>query len=115
MDKPAQWALVGAAWFLALAVALFGFLCWQRLGHARPVLVSEAAVATAAAPSPPVQTAVCPVTGEHIVVGPDTPQVVYLGRTYYFSADRDAQGNDARTRFLMNPDAWLKGSNGGMP
>lgn len=115
MDKPAQWALVAAAWFLALAVALFGFLAWQRLGRVRLPVPAAAAPATPASPAgagqPPVPaTAVCPVTGRTVTVGPDTPRVTYRGRTYYFSTDTDAQGNDARTRFLMNPESWLSGT-----
>jgi hypothetical protein len=106
MDKPAQWALVGAAWFLAVSVALFGFLAWQRLGHAQPSPAGGAVSYAAQGDG----TAVCPVTGERLQVGPDTPTVTYLGHAYYFSTDKDAQGEDARTRFLMDPDGWIKRS-----
>lgn len=106
MDKPAQWALVGAAWFLALSVALFGFLAWQRLGRTPPPIPRGGASYAVQADG----TAVCPVTGEQVQVGPDTPTVTYLGHAYYFSTDKDAQGEDARTRFLMDPDAWIKRS-----
>jgi YHS domain-containing protein len=102
MDKPAQWALVGAAWFLAISVAVVGFLALERLGPAHP----EAAAAGVS-----VQDAgavLCPVTGKRIIVGPDTPKVIYLGKTYYFSDDRDADGVDARSRFLMDPESYLK-------
>lgn len=113
MDKPAQWALVGAAWFLAVSVAVFGFLTWQRMGAVRAPSgpLAATAGATAGSTSPwALQsdgTAVCPVTGQRLQVGPDTPTVSYLGNTYYFSADKDASGADARTRFLMDPDSWL--------
>jgi hypothetical protein len=116
VDKPAQWALVGAAWFLAVSVAVFGFLAWQRLGAVRPQAGPPAAsvagpAAAAGSASPwalqPDGTALCPVTGQRVQVGPDTPTVTYLGNTYYFSGDKDASGQDARTRFLMDPDSWL--------
>jgi len=105
MDKPAQWALVGAAWFLALSVALFGFLAWQGLGHGAPPRGPQDSTALALQSD---GTALCPVTGQRVLVGLDTPKLTYLGRTYYFSSDKDAEGQDARTRFLMDPDAWLK-------
>jgi hypothetical protein len=105
VDRPAQWALVGAAWFLALSVAVFGFLAWQRLERAAPLNVPQAAAGAWSVQTD--GTALCPVTGQRITVGPDTPRVVYLGRTYYFSDERDASGVDARTRFLMDPESWL--------
>ncbi|HTB22256.1 MAG TPA: hypothetical protein VK914_06085 [bacterium] len=107
MDRPAQWALVGAAWFLALSVAVFGYLAWQRLERVAPSSPQETAAAAVWA----VQsdgTALCPVTGERVSVGPDTPRVTYLGRTYYFSGEKDSSGVDARTRFLMDPESWLQ-------
>jgi hypothetical protein len=115
VDKPVQWALVGAAWFLAGSVAVFGFLTWQRLGSIRTpagTLAAPLGNAAATGSSSPWAlqsdgTALCPVTGQRIQVGPDTPTVTYLGNTYYFSGDKDASGQDARTRFLMDPDSWL--------
>jgi YHS domain-containing protein len=104
MDKPVQWALVGAAWFLALSVALFGYLAWQRTGSAAPAAAGSAAQWSVASDG----TAQCPVTGKRIQVGPATPKVVYMGKTYYFADDKDDQGNDARSRFLMDPDSYLK-------
>jgi len=103
VDKSAQWALVAAAWFIALSVALFGYLAWQRLGQPRPVMAASDQWGVQAD-----GTALCPVTGKRVPVGPRTSKVTYLGRTYYFSDDKDAQGEDARTRFLMDPDSWLK-------
>lgn len=103
MQKKAEWALVGAAWFLAVSVAVLGFLGYRHW------------VATPAG-APPASTwalhsdgtALCPVTGEVLKVVSATPQVNYLGTVYYFSGDKDAQGLDARTRFLMDPESFLK-------
>lgn len=104
MDKPAQWALVGAAWFLAISVAVLGFLAWRHLAggiEVAPALQgSEAALAIGA-------TAICPVTGQKVVVGPNTPHVVYQNRVYYFSDQADAAGLLPRRRFLMDPEAIL--------
>jgi YHS domain-containing protein len=99
MDKKAQWALVGAAWFLAGTVALFGWLAWQRFG----VQKDPAAALRPAADG----TVRCPVTGEALQALSSTPQLVYQGQTYYFSAAKDAEGRDARTRFLMQPELYL--------
>ena len=109
MDKPVQWALVGAAWFLAGSVAVFGFLTWQRLGAVRTPAATEGVATGSSSPwaLQPDGTALCPVTGQRVQVGPGTPTVTYLGNTYYFSGDKDASGQDARTRFLMDPDSWL--------
>jgi YHS domain-containing protein len=100
MDKKVQFSLVAAAWFAAFSVAVFGYLAWQRGLPGADGADGAAAVAGA--------TAVCPVTGRTVAVGPDTPKVVYLGRTYYFSGDKDADGHDARTRFLMDPESFVK-------
>ena len=103
MDKKAQWSLVGAAWVAALSVAVFGYLNWRRTAP-------SAAQAQASAESLVPQangTVRCPVTGELLQVGPGTPTVDYRGQVYYFSTSKDAQGNDARTRFLMDPDRYL--------
>lgn len=105
MDRPAQWALVGAAWFLAASVAVFGYLTWQRLGRVP--------MASGAAASADPSYAICPVTGARVLVGPATPKVVYMGHTFYFSGAVDSDGLDARSRFLMDPEAWLKHRNAG--
>jgi len=112
MDKPVQVALVGAAWILALGACTLGFLAWQRGqdGAAAPPSAPSQAGAPAAggyAVNPAGQAA-CPVTGQLLTVTSATPRVVYRGETYYFSGDRDAQGNDARTRFLMDPESFLQ-------
>ena len=101
MEKRAQWALVGAAWFLAVSVAVIGFLAYERL--AAPAAANAAAVGQHRD-----GTAICPVTGQVLQVLTSTPKVDYLGTVYYFSGDQDAQGLDARTRFLMDPDKYLK-------
>jgi hypothetical protein len=108
MEKPAQWALVAAAWFLALTVALLGWLAYRRF-IALPA-AAAAAVAGAEAPLAPGASAVCPVTKQTVTVGPETPSVVYQGRVYYFSDEKDAAGHSAKTRFLMDPQAYLGGS-----
>jgi|GEM_PF-3041963 YHS domain-containing protein len=105
MEKRAQWALVGAAWFFALSVAGLGFMAYRRLNSP-----------PAAAAAPPASTwglrsdgtALCPVTGEVLQVVSSTPRVDYVGAVYYFSADKDGQGLDARMRFLMDPERYLK-------
>ncbi|HTB34112.1 MAG TPA: hypothetical protein VK842_04570 [bacterium] len=103
MDKKAQWSLVGAAWFAALSVAGFGYLIWQRGGS--PALPGPL---TAQSLVPQANGTVrCPVTGELLQVGPDTPTVNYRGQTYYFSTAKDGNGLDARIRFLMDPDRYL--------
>jgi YHS domain-containing protein len=99
MEKKAQWALVGAAWFLAGTIALFGWLAWQRFGVEKDPLAAFAPAADG--------TVRCPVTGEKLQAVSGTPQVVYQGRTYYFSGAKDPEGQDARTRFLMDPERYL--------
>ena len=99
MDKKAEWALVGAAWFLAISVAVFGWLAWRHFGPPP----SNAPAWTVASDG----TARCPVTGKRVAAVPETPHVDYQDHTYYFAADKDEQGLDARTRFLMDPEAWL--------
>lgn len=106
MDKKAEWSLVGAAWFLALSVGGFGYLAWRRLGPAAPA--ASTAPAADAWGLKADGTARCPVTGEILRVVSSTPQVDYLGHVYYFSLATDSQGLDARTRFLMDPDSFLK-------
>jgi YHS domain-containing protein len=104
MEKRAQWALVGAAWFLAISVAVIGVLAYRHFS------------APAVAPAPPASTwglrsdgsALCPVTGQALAVTTATAKVDYLGAVYYFSPDKDSQGLDARTRFLMDPERYLK-------
>jgi hypothetical protein len=108
MGKFAQWALVAAAWFAALSVAATGVLALDKLAR-----IQAALSAPKADPVDPYAlradgTALCPVTGQRVVVGPQTPKVVYLGRTYFFSTDKDANGVDARTRFLTDPEACFR-------
>ena len=101
MDKKAQWALVGAAWFLALSVAVLGFLGWR---HFSPKAVDPAVVYALHGDG----KAICPVTGKTLQVSDATPRINYQGVTYYFSSDSDAEGRDARTRFLMDPESFLR-------
>lgn len=107
MEKPAQWALVGAAWFLALSIAILGFLVWQHLERSStgPV-VGTAAVGDTAELAVGAST-VCPVTGEKLVVAADTPRLVYQDRVYYFSAKADAAGTLPKRRFLMDPESFV--------
>jgi hypothetical protein len=108
MEKPAQWALVGAAWFLALTVAAIGFFAWRTFeanGLAKPS--SAAAQPGAEAPLQDGATAICPVTHETVVVGPSTPRVVYMDRVYYFSNTQDLAGHDPKRRFLMDPESFV--------
>ena len=105
MEKPAQWALVGAAWFMALTVAVIGFLAWRHFEASTaaanpPLLGSEAPLANGA-------TAICPVTHEKVVVGPSTPHLVYMDNVYYFSATADAAGIEPKRRFLLDPEAYV--------
>ena len=103
MDKKAQWSLVAAVWFIALSVAVFGYLIWRRVAPA-----GAAAPLTAQSLLPQANGSVrCPVTGEDLQVGADTPTVNYRGQTYYFSKAKDANGLDARTRFLMDPEHYV--------
>lgn len=108
MDKPAQWALVGAAWFLALSVALLGFLAWHHFA-ASP----DAATAGASAPGGSEAElalgthAICPVSGEKLVISAKTPKVIYKDRVYYFYDLPDAAGILPKRRFLMDPEAVL--------
>jgi hypothetical protein len=109
MEKPAQWALVGAAWFLALTVAAMGFFAWRTFeanGLAKPAAVA-AAQAGADVPLQEGATAICPVTHETVVVGPATPRVTYMDRVYYFSGTKDPDGNDPKRRFLMDPESFV--------
>lgn len=99
MDKKAEWALVGAAWFLALSVAGLGWLAWSHFGP-RPDPAKAFVVQTDG-------RARCPVTGEWVQAVSTTPQVDYQGQIYYFSSDKNADGQDARTRFLMAPESYL--------
>jgi YHS domain-containing protein len=101
MDKKAQWALVGAAWFLAISFAVLGYLGWRHFSHGADdptVLYSLQADGSA----------VCPVTQKKLQVTESTPKVVYQGTPYYFATDADNEGRDARTRFLMDPEAYLR-------
>jgi hypothetical protein len=108
MEKPAQWALVGAAWFMALTVAILGFFAWRMFeanGLAKPA--SAAAQPGAEAPLQDGATAICPVTHETVVVGPSTPRLVYMDRVYYFSSTQDIDGHDPKRRFLMDPESFV--------
>jgi hypothetical protein len=102
MDKPAQWALVGAAWFLALTVAVIGFLAWRHF----EAISGPLAVAGTAAPLQDGATAICPVTKERIVIAKDTPQLVYKERVFYFSKTLDAAGREPKRLFLMDPEFY---------
>jgi len=104
MEKKAQWALVGAAWFFVLSVTGLGLLAYRRFGA--PAVVAAPPASTWGLRSN--GTALCPVTGQVLQVLSFTPKVDYLGSVYYFSLDKDGQGLDARTRFLMDPDRYLK-------
>lgn len=104
MDKPAQWALVGAAWFLALSVALLGFLA---LRHFEAKSALTPATAGSLGELAPGSSAVDPVTGATLTVGPDTPRVVYQDRVYYFSNVSDAAGILPKRRFLMDPENYV--------
>jgi YHS domain-containing protein len=99
MDKKAQWALVGAAWFMALTVAGLGWLAWQKFGATKDPLAAFVPAGDGSVR--------CPVTGEKLQALSGTPQVNYQGRTYYFSGAVDGEGRDARTRFLMEPERYL--------
>ena len=103
MEKPAQWALVGAAWFMALTVAVIGFLAWRHFEAAS----APAAPLGADAPLVDGATAICPVTHEKVVVGPSTPRLIYMNQVYYFSATADAAGIEPKRRFLLNPEAYV--------
>lgn len=100
MDKKAEWALVGAAWFLALSVAGLGWLAWR---HFNPGPSDPRAVYALHDDG----SAICPVTGRRLQIDANTPKVDYQGHVYYFANDVDAQGLDARTRFLMDPESYL--------
>jgi hypothetical protein len=109
MEKPAQWALVGAAWFLALTVAVIGFFAWRLFeSNAQAKQASAQVQAGYEAPLADGAKAVCPVTHETVVVGPATPHVVYLDRVYYFSTTVDAAGHDPKRRFLMDPESFVR-------
>lgn len=105
MDKPAQWALVGAAWFLAISVSLLGFLAYRHFGAGGPAVTAASAgsVGELAVGA----SAVDPVTGSPVVVGTDTPHVVYQDRVYYFSSLSDAAGIMPKRRFLMDPESYV--------
>jgi YHS domain-containing protein len=104
MDKPAQWALVGAAWFLALSVALLGFLAFRHF-EAKSALT--AATAGSLGELALGSSAVDPVTGATVTVGADTPRVVYQDRVFYFSNVSDAAGILPKRRFLMDPENYV--------
>ena len=107
MDKPAQWALVGAAWFLALSVAILGFLTWRHFVPSGVAPMASAELGGSAAELAPGATAVCPVTGQKLVISATTPKVIYKDRVYYFSDQPDAAGVLPKRRFLMDPEAVL--------
>lgn len=100
MDKKAQWALVGAAWFMALSVAVLGWLAWR---HFNPGQQDPAARYGLQADG----YALCPVTKTPVKVRPDTPKVDYQGVVYHFSEALDAEGRSARLLFLMDPESYL--------
>ena len=105
MDKNAQWALVAAAWFLALSVALLGWLGYRHLN--RPVAVAAEPAGGGIVPLG--DRAICPVTHQSLVVDAKSSQAVSRGRTYYFAPGRDERGREYRTLFLMDPEAYLSG------
>jgi hypothetical protein len=108
MEKPAQWALVGAAWFMALTVAAISFFAWRTFeANAQAKPAAAAAQPGAEAPLQNGATAICPVTHETVVVGPSTPRVVYMDQVYYFSSTQDLDGRDPKRRFLMDPESFV--------
>jgi hypothetical protein len=107
MDKPAQWALVGAAWFLALTVAVIGFVAWRHFeAQAAAARLVLAAAQGSDAPLPEGTAAICPVTKEHLIVAKDTPHLVYKERHYYFSKSLDAAGHEPKRLFVMDPEFY---------
>lgn len=111
MDKNAQWALVAAAWFLALSVALLGWLGYRHLNRASSTAVELAGDGIV----PLGDRAICPVTRQSLVVDAQTAHAIYRGRTYYFASGRDERGREHRTLFLMDPEAYLSGQPGVRP
>ncbi len=108
MEKPAQWALVGAAWFLALTVAVIGFVAWRHFDAASQAAAAQASAQNgSSAPLADGETAICPVTHEKVIVGPATPHVVYMDHVYYFSTGLDPAGHDPKRRFLMDPESFV--------
>jgi len=113
VGRLAQWALVGAAWFMAASVAGFGYLLWRHSSIvSAPVAASVQGGAGLYGPNG--TFAVCPVTGERVSIDGTTPKVDYLGTLYYFSRQKDSEGNDARARFLMNPEAYVHPGSAGL-
>ena len=94
MDKKAQWAMVGAFWFLALGVVGIGWYTFVQ----RPSVDGSGRL-----PS----SAVCPVTGKDLRVSPQTPSVRYQDKLYFFAAGEDAAGHSPRDLFLMDPSRYI--------
>ena len=107
MDKPAQWALVGAAWFLALTVAMISFLAWR---HFDATSQANRLIAAAAQGQelklPDGASAICPVTKEKLIITKDTPHLIYKDRVYYFSTTLDPAGKEPKRLFLMDPEFY---------
>ena len=108
MDNRAQWALVGAAWFLALSVAVLGYLGYRHFAAPAQGPPTDVGLAQPLAPG---SKATCPVTRAELTVGADTPSAVYKGQTYYF-APATVGGKDNKTLFLMDPERYLSGVSG---
>ena len=53
-------------------------------------------------------SAICPVSGQKLVVTAKTPKVIYKDRVYYFYDQPDAAGILPKRRFLMDPEAMLR-------
>jgi YHS domain-containing protein len=104
MDKQAQWALVAAAWVLAIGIICMGLYAIYHFSNAAPVVETAVRVFGTA------QNPICPVDGDPVVLGPDTPSVNYNGNTYYFCGHKDTLGRDHKMLFLMDPMHYLTGS-----
>jgi hypothetical protein len=105
MDKPAQWALVAAAWFTAVCVAGIAFMAWRHFDRVA-VQAAEAALPLGTVEALPLgATALCPVTKEKLLVAADTPQLVYRDLHYYFA--KSGPGGEPKRLFLMDPELYL--------
>ncbi len=115
MEKPAQWALVGAAWFLALTIAIVSVLAWRHFEGLPAAGVPAPGVAGSPQALPEGATAICPVTHEKVMIGPATPHVVYMDRVYYFSTTLDASGREPKRAFLMDPEFYVHPGSAPLP
>jgi YHS domain-containing protein len=106
MEKQAQWALVAAAWVMAIGVLGLGAYAIIHFGNAGPASGAALSLKNTGTAQNPID----PVDGQAVTLSPDTPHASYNGNDYYFDDQKDLYGRDHKTIFLMDPLHYLTGS-----